>query len=184
MNSKPSWSRRTFVTSVMALVATPALRTGARADTPLIQRCSLATAPSHTRNAVIRDYLGKIETAAAGKIKTQLFESGQLTQRGEHHADYCDGARGRTLADGIGRPCPPHRIWPRSRPGRAAAWLLNDPSRRPARTFHDAALGFVRGCPALRAGRSPPRCLRHHPAAISAGSPGYRAVAGQVKRPR
>jgi len=78
MNSKPSWSRRAFVTSAMALVATPALRTGARADTPLILRCSLETAPSHTRNAVIRDYLGKIETAAAGKIKTQLFESGQL----------------------------------------------------------------------------------------------------------
>ena len=41
-------------------------------------RCSLETAPSHTRNAVIRDYLGRIETAAGGRIKTQLFESGQL----------------------------------------------------------------------------------------------------------
>jgi TRAP-type C4-dicarboxylate transport system substrate-binding protein len=79
MNSKPSWSRRAFVTSAMAMVATPALRTrAARADTSLILRCSLETAPSHTRNAVVRDYLGKIETAAAGKIKTQLFESGQL----------------------------------------------------------------------------------------------------------
>src|SRR6202011_168147 len=36
------------------------------------------TAPSHARNGVIRDYLGRIETAAGGKIKTQLFESGQL----------------------------------------------------------------------------------------------------------
>ncbi|TMJ56230.1 MAG: hypothetical protein E6G85_01600 [Alphaproteobacteria bacterium] len=79
MNSKPSWSRRAFVSSAMAMVATPALRTGAaRADAPLMLRCSLETAPSHTRNVVIRDYLGKIETAAAGKIKTQLFESGQL----------------------------------------------------------------------------------------------------------
>jgi TRAP-type transport system periplasmic protein len=78
MISNSSWSRRSFVTSAMSLVAAPALCTGARADTPLLLRCSLDTAPSHTRNAVIRDYLGKIETAAAGKIKTQLFESGQL----------------------------------------------------------------------------------------------------------
>ena len=78
MNPKPSWSRRAFVTSAMALVATPALRTGAWADAPLMLRCSLETAPSHTRNVVLRDYLGKIETAAAGRIKSQLFESGQL----------------------------------------------------------------------------------------------------------
>ncbi len=63
----------------MAMVAAPALRTGAAAaDAPLILRCSLETAPSHTRNVVIRDYLGRIETAAGGRIKTQLFESGQL----------------------------------------------------------------------------------------------------------
>ena len=74
-----SWSRRTFVASAMAAVAAPALRTSsAAADEPLLLRCSLETAPSHTRNAVIRDYLGKIETAAAGRIKTQLYESGQL----------------------------------------------------------------------------------------------------------
>jgi Bacterial extracellular solute-binding protein, family 7 len=74
-----SWSRRRFVASAMAMVAAPALRTGAAAaDEPLILRCSLETAPSHTRNAIIRNYLAKIETAAAGKIKTQLFESGQL----------------------------------------------------------------------------------------------------------
>jgi TRAP-type C4-dicarboxylate transport system substrate-binding protein len=74
-----SWSRRRFVASAMAMVAAPALRTGAAAaDEPLILRCSLETAPSHTRNAIIRDYLARIETAAAGRIKTQLFESGQL----------------------------------------------------------------------------------------------------------
>jgi TRAP-type C4-dicarboxylate transport system substrate-binding protein len=77
MNS--SWSRRRFVASAMAMVAAPALRTGAAAaDEPLILRCSLETAPSHTRNAIIKDYLARIETAAAGRIKTQLFESGQL----------------------------------------------------------------------------------------------------------
>src|SRR4051794_39532551 len=78
MISNSSWSRRSFVTSAISLVAAPALCTGARADTPLLLRCSLDTAPTHTRNAVIRDYLAKIETAAAGRIKTQLFESGQL----------------------------------------------------------------------------------------------------------
>ena len=30
------------------------------------------------RNVVVRDYLARIETAARGRIKTQLFESGQL----------------------------------------------------------------------------------------------------------
>jgi tripartite ATP-independent transporter DctM subunit len=63
----------------VAMVATPALRTAAAAaDQPLILRCSLETAPSHTRNAIIRDFLARIETAAAGRSKTQLFESGQL----------------------------------------------------------------------------------------------------------
>jgi len=74
-----SWSRRSFVISAAATMAAPALRIGrAKAEAPLLLRCSLETAPSHTRNAVIRDYLGKIETAAGGRIKTQLFESGQL----------------------------------------------------------------------------------------------------------
>jgi TRAP-type transport system periplasmic protein len=71
MNLKSSWSRRTFLASAMATVAAPAVRTVAAAEAPLILRCSLETAPSHTRNAVIRDYLGRIETAAGGKIKTQ-----------------------------------------------------------------------------------------------------------------
>ena len=75
----PSLSRRAFVASAIATVAAPAVHTGASAaDAPLILRCSLETAPSHTRNAIIRDYLARIEAAADGKIKTQLFESGQL----------------------------------------------------------------------------------------------------------
>src|SRR5712664_1604695 len=78
-NMKLSLSRRAFVASAMAMVAAPAVSRGAAAaDEPLILRCSLETAPSHTRNAIIRDYLAKLETAGAGKIKTQLFESGQL----------------------------------------------------------------------------------------------------------
>src|SRR5216683_747710 len=78
-NMKPSLSRRAFVASAMAMVAAPAVSRGAAAaDEPLTLRCSLETAPSHTRNAIIRDYLGKIESAAGGQINTQLFESGQL----------------------------------------------------------------------------------------------------------
>lgn len=74
-----SWTRRTFASSAIAVVAAPALRIGAAAgDAPLVLRCSLETAPSHARNAVMRDYLGRIEAATGGKIKTQLFESGQL----------------------------------------------------------------------------------------------------------
>src|SRR5882724_9270602 len=69
-NMKLSLSRRAFVASAMAMVAAPAVSRGAAAaDEPLTLRCSLETAPSHTRNAIIRDYLGRIETAAGGKIK-------------------------------------------------------------------------------------------------------------------
>jgi TRAP-type C4-dicarboxylate transport system substrate-binding protein len=71
-------SRRRFVAS--ALAATAALPFArARASEPTwLLRCSLETAPSHTRNVTIRDYLGKVEAAAEGRLKTQLFESGQL----------------------------------------------------------------------------------------------------------
>jgi TRAP-type C4-dicarboxylate transport system substrate-binding protein len=71
-------SRRRVVASAFALLAAPALRRAAAADAPLLLRCSVDTVPTHTRNAIVRDYLAKIETAAHGRIKTQLFESGQL----------------------------------------------------------------------------------------------------------
>src|SRR5499427_3419336 len=70
-------SRRAFVASAVSALAAPAIRSAA-ADEPLLLRCSLETAPAHTRNAVVRDYLGGIEKASGGKIRTQLFESGQL----------------------------------------------------------------------------------------------------------
>lgn len=50
----------------------------ARADEPLRLRVSLDTAPSHLRNVSIADYLKKLEAASDGKIKTELFSSGQL----------------------------------------------------------------------------------------------------------
>jgi C4-dicarboxylate-binding protein DctP len=58
------------------MLAAPALRTAA--DAPLTLRCSIETPPAHTRNAIVRDYLQGIEKATDGRIRTQLFESGQL----------------------------------------------------------------------------------------------------------
>jgi TRAP-type transport system periplasmic protein len=72
-----SISRRRVVASAMATLAAPALAKAA-ADEPLLLRCSLESVPTHTRNATIRDFLARIEAAAGGRIKTQLFESGQL----------------------------------------------------------------------------------------------------------
>jgi TRAP-type C4-dicarboxylate transport system substrate-binding protein len=72
-------SRRTFAVASVAALAAPALvRSALAADEPLRLRCSLDTAPSHLRNVSMRDYLGKVEAAAGGKIKTEMFESGQL----------------------------------------------------------------------------------------------------------
>lgn len=72
-------SRRRFVTTALAALAAPALaRTARAADEPLLLRCSLDTAPSHLRNVSLKDYLGKVEAASAGRIKTKLYESGQL----------------------------------------------------------------------------------------------------------
>ncbi|HEY3677254.1 MAG TPA: TRAP transporter substrate-binding protein DctP [Bradyrhizobium sp.] len=71
-------SRRDFAFVSAAALAAPALIRPARADEPLRLRCSLDTAPSHLRNVSMKDYLGKVEAASNGKIKTELFESGQL----------------------------------------------------------------------------------------------------------
>jgi TRAP-type C4-dicarboxylate transport system substrate-binding protein len=71
-------SRRSFAIASVAAVAAPVLLRSARADEPLRLRLSLDTAPSHLRNVSMKDYLGKVEVAAGGKIKTEIFESGQL----------------------------------------------------------------------------------------------------------
>jgi TRAP-type C4-dicarboxylate transport system substrate-binding protein len=71
-------SRRRFAIASVVAVAAPALLRSARADEPLRLRLSLDTAPSHLRNVSMKDYLGKVEAAAGGKIKTEIFESGQL----------------------------------------------------------------------------------------------------------
>lgn len=65
--------RRTLAASLLAL---PAIRV--HADEPIRLRCSLDTGPSHGRNIAIGDYLRKLEAAANGRLKTELFASGQL----------------------------------------------------------------------------------------------------------
>lgn len=60
-----------------APLAAPFVRRAGAAE-PLDMRMSLDTAPSHPRNVAFRDFLGKIEKASDGQIKTKLFESGSL----------------------------------------------------------------------------------------------------------
>ena len=71
-------TRRSFALASAAALAAPAILRRARADEPLRLRLSLDTAPSHLRNVSLRDYLTKLEAAAGGKIKPEIFESGQL----------------------------------------------------------------------------------------------------------
>ncbi len=71
-------SRRALARASVATLASFAILRQARGDAPLELRCSLDTAPSHPRNVAFRDYLGKIEAASGGQVKTKLFESGAL----------------------------------------------------------------------------------------------------------
>jgi TRAP-type C4-dicarboxylate transport system substrate-binding protein len=72
------FSRRHFALASAAAIAAPAFIRPLRADEPLRLRLSLDTAPSHLRNISLKDYLGKVEANSNGKIKTEIFESGQL----------------------------------------------------------------------------------------------------------
>jgi C4-dicarboxylate-binding protein DctP len=71
-------SRRAFAGASVATLGTFAILRHARGEAPLELRCSLDTAPSHPRNVAFRDYLGKLEAASGGQLKTKLFESGSL----------------------------------------------------------------------------------------------------------
>ena len=70
----PHLARRAVNAGLLAL---PAIRRAHAAD-PVRLRCSLDTAPSHGRNIAIGDYLAKLEAASNGRIKPELFASGQL----------------------------------------------------------------------------------------------------------
>jgi TRAP-type C4-dicarboxylate transport system substrate-binding protein len=71
-------SRRALARASVFALGSFAILRHARGEAPLELRCSLDTAPSHPRNVAFRDYLGKLEQASGGQIKTKLFESGAL----------------------------------------------------------------------------------------------------------
>src|SRR3974390_1477443 len=70
--------RRACMGGAAGVLATPYLLRKAWADDAIKLRCSLDTAPSHPRNQAIVDYLAKLDEASKGKIKSEVFHSGQL----------------------------------------------------------------------------------------------------------
>jgi C4-dicarboxylate-binding protein DctP len=72
------WDRRAFVGGAAVVLAAPYLSRKALAEDAIKLRCSLDTAPSHPRNRAIVDYLEKLDDASKGKIKSEVFHSGQL----------------------------------------------------------------------------------------------------------
>ena len=71
-------SRRAFARASVLTLGSFAILRHARGEAPIELRCSLDTAPSHPRNVAFRDFLGKLEQASGGQMKTKLFESGSL----------------------------------------------------------------------------------------------------------
>jgi TRAP-type C4-dicarboxylate transport system substrate-binding protein len=71
-------TRRRFGATAASAAAVLASAGRARGDEPLRLRCSLDTAPTHVRNQSMVDYLGKLEAASGGRIKGEVFHSGQL----------------------------------------------------------------------------------------------------------
>ena len=69
-------TRRRFALGAAAFAG--AVARPARAAEPFRLRCSLDTAPSHTRNVSFADYLKKLEAASGGRIRTELFSAGAL----------------------------------------------------------------------------------------------------------
>jgi TRAP-type C4-dicarboxylate transport system substrate-binding protein len=71
-------SRRSLARASVLTLGSFAILRHARGEAPIELRCSLDTAPSHPRNVAFHDFLGKIEAASGGQVKTKLFESGSL----------------------------------------------------------------------------------------------------------
>jgi C4-dicarboxylate-binding protein DctP len=74
IKAMPRLTRRTVTAGLLSL---PAIRR-AHAQEPIRLRCSLDTAPSHGRNISIGDYLTKVQAASNGRLKPEIFASGQL----------------------------------------------------------------------------------------------------------
>src|SRR6516162_7105542 len=75
---RTKWDRRAFVGGAAVVLAAPYLSRRVLAEDAIKLRCSLDTAPSHPRNRAIVDYLEKLDEASKGKIKSEVFHSGQL----------------------------------------------------------------------------------------------------------
>jgi TRAP-type C4-dicarboxylate transport system substrate-binding protein len=71
-------SRRSLTRASVLTLGSFAILRHARGEAPIELRCSLDTAPSHPRNVAFHDFLGKVEAASGGQVKTKLFESGSL----------------------------------------------------------------------------------------------------------
>lgn len=68
--TKPLTRRRFSALTAAGLAATGLAKPFvARAADPFRLRCSLDTAPTHTRNLSMGDYLKKLEAASDGRIK-------------------------------------------------------------------------------------------------------------------
>src|SRR6516162_846625 len=75
---RTKWDRRAFVGGAAVVLAAPYLSRRVLAEDAIKLRCSLDTAPSHPRNQAIVDYLAKLDEASKGRIKSEVFHSGQL----------------------------------------------------------------------------------------------------------
>jgi TRAP-type C4-dicarboxylate transport system substrate-binding protein len=70
--------RRQFALGAAAIASVGLISRPVRAAETFKLRCSLDTAPAHMRNVSIGDFLGKLEKASEGRIKTELFSAGAL----------------------------------------------------------------------------------------------------------
>ncbi len=71
------FKRRTLLGAAGTALASPWVRRAWAAE-PIRLRCSLDTGPTHVRNVSVADYFAKLEPATGGRIKTEIFHSGQL----------------------------------------------------------------------------------------------------------
>ena len=99
-------SRRSLARASVLTLGSFAILRHARGDAPIELRCSLDTAPSHPRNVAFRDFLGKLEAASGGQIKTKLFESGALFP----DLQVAEGAGAGPGGDGLSRHLDDHRL--------------------------------------------------------------------------
>lgn len=70
--------RRRFALGAAAIASVGLVSRPVLAANTFKLRCSLDTAPTHMRNVSVGDFLGKLEKASGGRIKTEMFSAGAL----------------------------------------------------------------------------------------------------------